>query len=200
MSRIKKPLINSAASCRQVAVRNRSALSSSSIEIMAILQHGWTPRVAAIQPVHLAVIASIVFFGFPIFWLAIDYARVLKQRRRLPPGPFPIPVFGNYFQVPKYKPWVAWEQLSKKHDNPLITIWNGHRPVIICHDAWTISDLLEKRAAIYSSRPRMYAIGDMPDCTETNQPALVYGDKWRLHRRLMVSYFPVHMQAMVNEY
>ena len=45
--------------------------------------------------------------------------------------------------------------------NPMITAWNGHRPCIIRNDAWTISDLDEKRAALYSSRPWFPSIGDM---------------------------------------
>ncbi|KAK5546714.1 hypothetical protein LTR46_012037, partial [Exophiala xenobiotica] len=55
----------------------------------------------------------------------------------------------------------------------------------MCNDAWTISDLLDKKANIYSSRPRMIAMGVMINATENNQVCLVYGDRWRLHRRLM---------------
>ncbi|KAH9900103.1 cytochrome P450 [Xylariomycetidae sp. FL2044] len=132
-------------------------------------------------PTILMAFGTLLLFG----WIIVAYARVLRQRRKLPPGPFPLPIFGNYFQVPTYKPWVTWEQMSKKYDNPMITIWNGHRPVIMCHDAWTISDLLEKRAPIYSSRPRLYASGDLVESTEWNQICLVYGDQWRRHRKLM---------------
>lgn len=122
----------------------------------------------------------------PILWILVDYARVLRLRRKMPPGPFPLPLFGNFFTIPKVKPWIAFEKLAEDYQNPMFTIWQGHRPTIMCNDIWSISDLLDKRASIYSSRPHMIAMGDMINATESNQVCLVYGDRWRLHRRLMV--------------
>lgn len=138
------------------------------------------------RPVHLAITLLAAAIAVPILWLLHAYVRVLLLRRKLPPGPFPVPLFGNYFQTPVYKPWETWERWSKFYDNPLITIWNGHRPVIICNDAWTISDLTEKRAAIYSSRPVLVAAADIVNTTRYNQIALPYGDQWRNQRRLTV--------------
>lgn len=121
-----------------------------------------------------------------ILWIAVDYTKVLKLRRKLPPGPFPLPLFGNYVGIPKYKPWIKWERLAFKYDYPLMTIWNGSRPVIVCNDAWSISELFEKRANIYSSRPRFIMIGECINASENNQVCLKYNDQWRLHRRLTV--------------
>lgn len=123
----------------------------------------------------------------PVLLVLFDYIRVLVLRRKLPPGPVPLPIFGSYFITPLKKPWIVWDEWSKYYQSPLITVWNGHRPCIICHDAWTASDLMEKRAAIYSSRPNMPSMGDMIASTNSNQVCLPYGDKWRLHRRLLVS-------------
>lgn len=152
--------------------------------------HNWDANLPSRKVSSLVIAAAVAVLASPIIWLIADYIRILQLRRKLPPGPFPLPLFGNYFIVPKYKPWETWAEWSRKYDNPMITVWSGHRPYILCHDAWTISDLLEKRAHLYSSRPRMYAMGDMISATDTNQVCLVYGDKWRLHRRLMVSDIP----------
>lgn len=129
----------------------------------------------------------ILLLALPLVYVFVDYYRVLQLRRQLPPGPLPLPLFGHYFITPRKKPWVMWEKWAKKYQSPLITIWNGNRPCIVCSDAWVASDLLEKRAAIYSSRPRMPSMGEMIGSTTTNQVSLVYGDQWRLHRRLIVS-------------
>src|SRR5262245_31821017 len=116
-------------------------------------------------PQHLSpnVCIQLLFCVLSVSCLVVlvDYVRVLLLRRRLPPGPLPCPVFGNYFITPAKKPWIIWKRWAKYYDSPMITVWNGHRPCIICNDAWTASDLLEKRAAIYSSRPLMPSMGDM---------------------------------------
>lgn len=143
---------------------------------------------ASIYNVSLSL--SIAVLLFPIFRILIDYARVLNLRRRMPPGPFPLPLFGNYFSIPGERPWLKFEEWSAKtYKSPLITIWNGTAPTILCNDAWSISDLLDKRASIYSSRPRCVLMGDCTGATTTNQILQPYGDRWRLHRRLTVSIF-----------
>lgn len=49
-----------------------------------------------------------------------------------PPGPFPWPVIGNTFQLPDNKPWIYFEELSKKYDTPLITYWIGRYVLFLC--------------------------------------------------------------------
>lgn len=123
--------------------------------------------------------------------VSYNYVRVLLLRRKLPPGPFPLPVIGNHFRIPHFQPWVRFEEWSRWYGNPMITIWLGSRPVIVLNDAWTASDLLEKRADVYSSRPRFVAMGELTGSATNNQATLVYGDQWRLHRKLTVSPYPI---------
>lgn len=149
-------------------------MSSQQAQTLAILAGKLSTR--------LFFVAALIGVGA----LVIDYSRVLIRRRKLPPGPFPWPFFGNHFQIPKERPWIEWEHWAKHYDSPLLTIWLGNEPRIIVSDAWTASDLMEKRADIWSSRPRLIAMGDAINATNTNQTTLPYGDRWRLHRRLMV--------------
>ncbi|PNS18366.1 3-hydroxyphenylacetate 6-hydroxylase [Sphaceloma murrayae] len=127
----------------------------------------------------------VLIFTILLAYITFEYGGVLKQRMELPPGPFPLPIFGNHFAIPKSKPWIAFEQWSKEYNNPLITVWLGSRPIIILNDAWTASDLLDKRAAIYASRPTMIVMADVSGQTNINQTTLPYGDRWRNHRKLM---------------
>jgi hypothetical protein len=64
----------------------------------------------------LAIVAIIV---------ATDYAHMLYLRSKMPPGPFPLPIIGNTFSLPDNKPWIYFEELSKKYNTPLITFWIG---------------------------------------------------------------------------
>ena len=51
---------------------------------------------------------------------------------------------------------------------------------------------MEKKSELLSSRPRLVVMGDLIGATETNQTTMVYGDRWRMHRKLMVSQFLVY--------
>uniref|UniRef100_A0A8H7KE77 Cytochrome P450 n=1 Tax=Bionectria ochroleuca TaxID=29856 RepID=A0A8H7KE77_BIOOC len=121
----------------------------------------------------LPVLVLAVTLGAPVAWILGDYCRILWIRRKMPPGPFPLPLIGNFYDIPK-----------NVYQSTMITLWNGHHPIIVYNDIWSISDLLEKRAAIYSSRPHFVVMGDMMNMSKTNQVCQVYGDAWRLHRRL----------------
>lgn len=133
----------------------------------------------------VSFIAGTIVFS-SILYIIVDYLRVLHLRSYMPPGPFPLPVFGNYFAIPKEKPWYKFAEWSEYYNDPLITLWNGHRPNIICNDCWSISDLLEKRASNYSSRPRLIVMGEVTGAAETNQVCQIYGERWKTHRKLMV--------------
>lgn len=57
--------------------------------------------------------------------VAADYARMLYRRSKMPPGPWPLPIVGNTFSLPDSKPWIYFEELSRKYNTPLITYWIG---------------------------------------------------------------------------
>ena len=109
--------------------------------------------------------------------VVIDYARMLNLRRKMPPGPFPLPIVGNTFMLPDVKPWFYFEELSKKYDAPMITFWIGRNPTVWLNDAWAASELLDKRAGIYSSRPHMVVFGDLGS-GDWNLVTMKYGERW----------------------
>ncbi|KAK3492970.1 cytochrome P450 [Neurospora hispaniola] len=121
--------------------------------------------------------------------IIIDYGYMLWLRSKMPPGPFPWPIIGNTFSLPENKPWIYFEELSKKYETPLITFWIGRNPTIWINDAWCAHEILEKKAQIYASRPRMVVFGELG----TGQNNLVTmrilnnndRDHWRIHRKLM---------------
>ena len=63
--------------------------------------------------------------GAAVTVIAIDYGWMLYMRSRMPPGPFPLPIVGNTYSLPDTKPWIYFEELSKKYKAPLVTCWIG---------------------------------------------------------------------------
>jgi hypothetical protein len=74
----------------------------------------------------------------------------------------------------------------------LITVWIGRAPSIFVNDAWTASELMEKRANIYSCRPRHVVLNEILGNTK-NQTLQKYGDGWRIHRKLTISPVADHL-------
>ncbi|KAJ5526296.1 hypothetical protein N7494_012946 [Penicillium frequentans] len=77
----------------------------------------------------------------------------------------------------------------------MITFWTGRRPTIWICDAWAASELLDKRAAIYASRPRMVVFSEL-GAGQSNMVNMYYGDRWRLHRKL--THMGVGLQQVRN--
>ena len=117
----------------------------------------------------LATIATIA--------VLVDYVRMLNLWRKMPPGPFPLPIIGNTFSLPDKKPWMYFEKLSQYYNAPLITFWIGRNPTVWLNDAWCASELLDKRAGIYSSRPHMVVFGDLGSGND-NLVTMKYGERW----------------------
>ncbi|KYG45255.1 hypothetical protein M433DRAFT_67689 [Acidomyces richmondensis BFW] len=114
--------------------------------------------------------------------IAVDYVAILIKRRKLPPGPIPLPLAGNTFSYPSSKPWLLMEKLSHMYESPIVTFWVGRTPTIWLNDCWSASELLDKREN-YCSRPHLVVLGDLAG-GQTNIVTMYYGDRWRLHRKL----------------
>ncbi|GAB1315358.1 Cytochrome P450 monooxygenase [Madurella fahalii] len=121
--------------------------------------------------------------------VAADYARMLYLRSKMPPGPLPLPVVGNTFSLPDNKPWIYFEELSRKYNTPLITYWIGRNPTVWINDAWCAHEVFEKKAQIYTSRPRMIVFGELGSGQSNLVTMQIRNqaerDHWRIHRKLM---------------
>ncbi|EKM54591.1 uncharacterized protein PHACADRAFT_210387 [Phanerochaete carnosa HHB-10118-sp] len=95
----------------------------------------------------IAGLLLLVYFICRAFW---------KQHRRLapfPPGPPADPLIGNVRSFPAHDAPLGLMELAKKYGDVMyFNILGKHLVVLSSQEA--ASDLLEKRSAIYSSRPR----------------------------------------------
>jgi hypothetical protein len=75
-------------------------------------------------------------------------------RRTLPypPGPKPLPLIGNLLDLPKEKDWLTYRAWSNQYGD-IVSVNVLGQKIVILGSASVVDDLMEKRGAIYSSRP-----------------------------------------------
>ncbi|KAF2867757.1 cytochrome P450 [Massariosphaeria phaeospora] len=119
-----------------------------------------------------------------VLGLIADYAWMLHLRSKMPPGPLPLPIIGNTYQLPDNKPWIYFEELSKKYNTPLITFWIGRLVIPYLPS----NELLDKRAGIYSSRPKMLVFAELGagqnNLVNMYTTTQAERDRWRVQRKL----------------
>ncbi|KAF8590889.1 cytochrome P450 [Ramaria rubella] len=100
----------------------------------------------------------------------------------LPPGPKPLPIVGNLFDLPKEKDWETYSRWGEEYGE-IVHVSTFGKPMIILNSFKAVYDLLERRSSIYSSRPYLTMFSELMDFGGATafQP---YGSSWRKHRAL----------------
>ncbi|KAL4061719.1 cytochrome P450, partial [Scleroderma yunnanense] len=99
----------------------------------------------------------------------------------LPPGPKPLPLVGNLFDIPVIKPWLTYADWGKKYgDITHIQVFGRH--IILLNSVEAAVEMLDKKSAKYSDRPVFPMAGDLVGCKDS-LPLLSYGDRFREIRK-----------------
>ncbi|KAI0256925.1 cytochrome P450 [Lactifluus subvellereus] len=110
--------------------------------------------------------------------LAVQYIR--SPWRKVPPGPKGLPVLGNVLEL-KDKAWLFKKDCKRKFQDIMYLNALG-QPILILNSLKPASDLLDRRANIYSDRPRFIVAHEIL-CGGLFGVSLPYGDFWRRNRR-----------------
>ncbi|KAH0438512.1 cytochrome P450 [Colletotrichum camelliae] len=129
-------------------------------------------------------------FGTVVFILVFAWmvqkslkATQFKRQYRLP-NPVPgLPLIGNAHQIPRDLPYLFFHDLAKKYGE-MFTINIGGTNWLFLNSKRTVNELLEKRAAIYSSRMNLPMAYDLVSRGKRTL-LMPYGDLWRRERKVM---------------
>jgi len=105
--------------------------------------------------------------------------RVWKFGRSLP-MPRGLPLIGNILQLGS-TPWIPMKEWSEEF-GPIYALNLGGKTAVVLNSYKVASEILDKRSAIYSNRPRMIMTGEIL-CGNIAFPFLSYGDQWKRLRK-----------------
>lgn len=142
----------------------------------------------------LAVTTAYISFGLLIAFTCIRwlFGRSSNDKYRhlpLPPGPARLPILGNLLGVPTVAPFKHWLALSKTY-GPVLYIDIAGQPLVLLNSNEAAQDLLAKRAARYSDRPRLPLVELMEGAGAYGASFILarqYDAGFRLHHRMLAS-------------
>ncbi|KAF9451146.1 cytochrome P450 [Macrolepiota fuliginosa MF-IS2] len=120
--------------------------------------------------------------------LHIIYRNRRKPHLPLPPSLPRWPLVGNAFQIPRTYAHIFYQELGRKLGTKIMYLETFGKSIVVVNDAWIAKELLEKRSALYSSRPHITMLHDVIGATD-HFAFMPYGDEWRNHRRLFQQHF-----------
>lgn len=117
----------------------------------------------------------------PLLYLKVSRGRS-NSGRRLPPGPWALPVIGHLHHLAGALPHRAMRDLARRH-GPLMLLRFGEVPVVIASSADAAREIMKTHDLAFASRP----IGPMLRRVFQGAEGLLfapYGDAWRQLRKI----------------
>ncbi|KAG1843825.1 cytochrome P450 [Suillus subalutaceus] len=103
-------------------------------------------------------------------------------RLPLPPGPKPLPIMGNFFQLNITRPWLTYTHWRKKYGDLIYFRLLGF-DFIVVNSEKVARALMDQRSAIYSDRP-FIATNKLFGVDFSTVMLPYHGSDWKLHRKM----------------
>ncbi|KIX97064.1 uncharacterized protein Z520_07178 [Fonsecaea multimorphosa CBS 102226] len=121
----------------------------------------------------LTLLLAIVYIFRPLLQIG-------KRAKDLPPGPPTLPILGNLHQLSGvgeygHRRFQKWAE----EYGPIYSLILGTKTYIVLNTDAAVKDLLDKRSAMYSSRPEMYMAHDIAS-GGLRTVTMPYGSQWRM--------------------
>ncbi|KAG7447172.1 cytochrome P450 [Guyanagaster necrorhizus] len=131
-----------------------------------------------------------------VFYIFIVYRYAPARRLRRPDGPTPAWFIGNVLQFPSKNPEHKFSEWAHTYGDVIhLTLFGQSMIILSSYEA--AGELLEKRGAIYSDRPRFVLFSEMMGWKNASTH-LRYGARFRKHKRFMHQTF--NQQAVAHLY
>ncbi|KAF8158887.1 cytochrome P450 [Mycena galopus ATCC 62051] len=99
-----------------------------------------------------------------------------RYRTPFPPGPKPRFILGNFYDMPTEFPWLTYAKWGKQYGDVVhVDVFGNH--ILILNSVKVATQLLEKRARIYSDRPTIPMVSLMG--WDWNLSFMPHAEKWR---------------------
>ncbi|KAN0125502.1 cytochrome P450 [Russula decolorans] len=132
------------------------------------------------------LISAIDTLAISLFLYLLVKFRCRRRRKGLPypPRPPSWPIIGNFFDMPKDEPWIAYTDMSKKYGD-IVYLRALSKAIVVLSSFSAIKDLLEKRGEYYSDRPSM----PTQKMVDFDWPIFMIGlsETWRKERKILDS-------------
>ncbi|PFH53736.1 hypothetical protein AMATHDRAFT_78864 [Amanita thiersii Skay4041] len=129
--------------------------------------------------------------------LAYHFWRVRVPRgATLPPGPSRLPFIGMI--IPHECAWIKYTEWARQYGD-IVYLESFGRPLVVLNSFRAATELFDKRATIYSDRPRLVMVDELVGWT-WDMAHMPYSERWKMHRRVfhqsfqpraIPEYFPI---------
>ncbi|XP_069116671.1 steroid 17-alpha-hydroxylase/17,20 lyase-like [Argopecten irradians] len=125
--------------------------------------------------------------GLTVYWL------VKRNKYKLPPGPTPMPLLGNYSLLNARDFQDQCMELSKKY-GPVITIYMSTIPIVVVNTIEAATEVLVKSKADFANRPEVTSATFFSDGGKDIAMAQ-YTPTWKLHRKIAGSALRTYLKG-----
>ncbi|KAM1494626.1 hypothetical protein TB2_028657 [Malus domestica] len=128
--------------------------------------------------------------------VAIAISKLRGKKFKLPPGPMPVPVFGNWLQVGDDLNHRNLSDLARKFGDCFL-LRMGQRNLVIVSSTELAKEVLHTQGVEFGSRTRNVVV-DIFNGKGQDMVFTVYGEHWRKMRRIMT--VPFFTNKVVQQY
>ncbi|XP_069619482.1 cytochrome P450 1A1-like [Ranitomeya imitator] len=115
------------------------------------------------------------------FFIVLLITKKIWRKRKLPPGPWGIPILGNMLQIEEL-PHLTFIKMKEKYGDVFL-LKLGSVPVVVVSGLETVKKVLLKQGEQFAGRPNLYTFSLINDGTSLAFSEH-FGDAWKLHKKI----------------